>query len=207
MFISDQIALQTQCEGMLPHHSASLATVPQDVEYIRTRMDAVETALDNDGVAIKEAKGLVQRDADDARRCFRTVEMLKLPQQFHYASMWHGAGAPRRGGGEVFVNGDGEGDPSMDLVGYFNEEAQQMDRRLEGYMGNIAEIEAHLQLVEANMVVQGQQLMFRKAGRTPEDRVRELGAVLREFEGGILGVARKVGAVREGVQEVVSEGR
>ena len=86
-----------------------------------------------------------------------------------------------------------------------------MSKTLESYKRNIAEVEAYLKGIESSTVQQLQRVQFTKGrdggGRSAEDQVRELTAVLREFEGGIVGVAGKVTEVREKVQErILGEG-
>jgi len=181
----------------MPAHDQSIKSIPNDVEFVTGKADTVELALDNDGQAINTMKGIVQIDAENARLSFRAVENLKLPQQFHYGGMWHGSN-------EAASGQDGE---STDLVSYFSNSASEMTRTLGTYQGQIAEIETHLRTVEANTISQSQQLMFRRGrdggARSSEDQIRELAAVLREFENGIITVAGKVGGVREDVQEIL----
>jgi nucleoporin p58/p45 len=82
-----------------------------------------------------------------------------------------------------------------------------MTRTLDTYKRNITEVETYLNGVESNTMQQMQQMMFSRARdggeKSAEDQVRELAAVLRDFEAGILGVAAKVGSAREQVQEVM----
>lgn len=64
--------------------------------------------------------------------------------------------------------------------------------------------------MEANTTQQVQRLQFSRGrdggARSADDQVRELTAVFREFEKGILGVAGKVGGVRELVLEATLGG-
>ena len=82
-----------------------------------------------------------------------------------------------------------------------------MTKTLETYKRNITEVETYLRGVESNTMQQMQQVMFSRSPdgieKSAEDQVRELAAVLRDFEAGIMGVAAKVGATREQVQEVM----
>ena len=97
-----------------------------------------------------------------------------------------------------------------------------MSAALDNYVQTVQAIESHLRGMEARTAQQTQAFLLQQSrgtdgryvgngepgkngpeGRSAEDQVRELASVLREFEGGILGVAGKVGAAREGVQELV----
>lgn len=207
-FIQQQISFKEQCNALMPAHDQNLSSIPNDVEYVKSKADTVELALDNDSQAINTMKGVVQKDAANARLSFKAIENLKLPQQFHYNGMWHGHSStmtPSRGG-----PGSSQGasaDEPLDLVSYFSNCATDMTQLLDIYQKNITEIEAHLRTVEASTIAQSQQLMFRRGRdggvRSSEDQVRELAAVLQEFERGILSVAGKVGSVREDVQEIL----
>lgn len=118
---------------------------------------------------------------------------------------------PGEGGGDGDEGGEGGGGGGgTDLLSYFSAQAEGMAGTLEGYRRSVRDIEAHLKGVEANTVQQMQQLAFtrgRDGGqRSAEDQVRELAAVLREFENGIMAVAGKVGGAREGVTELIVNG-
>lgn len=70
----------------------------------------------------------------------------------------------------------------------------------------MAEIEAHLRVVEGSTIQQAQHLAAQRTGGragSNEDTVRELAETLRGFEGGILGAAGLVGSCRQGVEELV----
>ena len=200
-----QISFKEQCDAVMPVHEQNLSYIPNDVAFIQAKVDTVELALDNDSSITNQMKGVVQKDADNANISFRAIENLKLPQQFHYSGMWHGAAStvsPPRD-----VSGVDSADDSMDLVSYFQNSASEMSKTLITFQQNIAEIEAHLQTVEASTIAQSQQPTFERgrhgAARSKDDQVRELATVLREFEGGILSVAGKVGVVREKVTILV----
>ena len=177
--------------------------MPGDVKYISGRVNNVQAALDNDASAIKAVKEVVLSDVDDARMSFRAVDTLKLPQQYHYSGSWRGISSTSN---RDLLNTDADGG-SVDLVGYFGTRADDLNRTLGLYKQNLAEIESHLGTVEANTTMQSQQLMFKRGsdgqGRSGEDQVAQLGEVLRQFEGAILGVAEKVGGIREQLQVAI----
>lgn len=203
-FIAQQIAYKEQCEALLPSHGVNVASLAPDVAFVSARADGVETGIDNDSAAIKSLKNLLSTDADDARRVFRAIENLKLPSQYQYHSNM--GLAPRGSGAGNTSSGAGAAEPdseALDLTNYFSRVAGEMGTTLRGYEAGMAEIEQHLGTVEASTFAQGQALMLRNGTRSPEDQVRELAGVLREFEQGILGVAGRVGALREGVEKVI----
>lgn len=208
-FIQQQINFKEQCDAIMPVHEQNLSCILSDVAFIEGNVDTVELALDNDGTTINQMKGVIKNDAQNANVSFRAIETLKLPQQFHYNGMWHGAASSVTPPQAALGNDSADG--SMDLVSYFGNCASEMSKTLAGFNQNIAEIEAQLRTLEASTMVQGQQLMFKGDGhgasRSKDDQVRELVAVLREFEMGILSVAGKVGGVREEVTTLVMEGQ
>jgi len=205
-FITQQIQFKEQCDALMPSHAESLSTIPNDVSFVQSKLETTELALDNDTAAIDAMKAVIRKDADNARLSFKTVENLKLPQQFHYSGMWQtNASSP----GGTSNNNDGS-NGSVDLVGFVSGTADEFAKSLAKYQGHVAEIEAHLGTLEANVMFQSQQLMFsrgRDGGtRGREEQVRELGAVLREFDDGIVKVARRVGQVKEEALGVVEVG-
>ena len=200
------MSFKDQNQSVMPKLESTSLYIPNDVDFVSQKMDAVNQALENDAQAIEYAKKLVNKDTTNARLSFRVVDNLKLPQQYHHSSLWnvpsvsHSTGPPLPGA----EGGEGE---SEDLVSYFSKQTDGMSQTLESYKRNIADIEAHLISLEQGTMQQMQQVMFtrgRDGGEmTAEDQVRELAGVLREFENGILGVAGKVGGARETVQEVM----
>ncbi|KAL2032966.1 hypothetical protein VTO58DRAFT_106138 [Aureobasidium pullulans] len=182
----------TQCEAMIVGHAANLESIKPDVDLIQNKIETVELALENDGAAIANAKELVQRDAGDLIRVARMAENLQLPQQYHYGRSSRPATT------------DDEYD--IDLVGYFGKQAEVMQKTLDTYTSHLAEIEAHLRVVEGSTVQQAHQLAAQRTGGragNSSDNVRELAETLRGFESGILGAAGLVGSCREGVNELI----
>lgn len=181
------------------------ASIPSDVEYCTKTLETMQDALENDAEAIAHAKTLVKTDVANAKLSFKVIQNLKMPQQYQQSGLWRGpdssqAAAPT-------LSDDDRLGPNSNLVSYFSQEADNMSTTLEGYKRSIAEVETYLKGVELNTVHQMQQMAFTQGqdGRpkSAEDQVRELAAVLREFENGILGVAGKVGGTREKLQEVM----
>lgn len=205
-FIQQQINFCTQCSGMLPKHSASVTSIPPDVEFLEGRVATVELAIDNDITTVGRLKDICRKDADDASLSFRAIENLKLPQQFHYAGMT-GLGStpsapPRSSAILSGANDDSSGKP-VDLVGYFSKRADGLGDTLDEYGRQIREIEAHLRTVEAGAMQRTEELMMARGGDavSGRDQQRELVGALKAIEGAILQVAGKVGSVREMVVE------
>ena len=205
-FILNQISLSEQCDGTMPKVESALAFIPNDVEFCARRLDTMQQALENDAGAIETNRELVGKDAADARLSFKTIQNLRMPQQFQHANLWNQPQPPQNIG-SVLQDGNVEENASADLVSYFSKQADEMASTLGTFKSHIAEVETYLRGLEAKTVQQMQRLQFTKnrdgGQRSADDQVRELAAVLREFEGGILGVAGKVGGVREKVQEAM----
>ena len=203
-FILTQMHFKTECDSVMPKIESQSLYIPNDVEFVRGKLDTMQQALENDAQAIDSVRRTVKRDAADARLSFRAVDNLKLPQQYHYTGLWNVPAVSQSAGPKL--PGDDDEGGGTDLVSYFETQAEEMTGRLEGYKRSVHDIEAHLKGVEANTLRQMQQLAFtrgRDGGqRSAEDQVRELAAVLREFENAIMAVASKVGGAREEVTEL-----
>lgn len=180
------------------------SAIPDDVEYCAKMLETLQIALENDAEAIAVAKTLMTTDSANAKLSFDVIRALKMPQQFHHFALWSGQNPSYAGEGPLIR--ENEGAPGKNLVSYFSQAADHMFQMLSKYKGNINEVETYLRGLEINLGQQVQQLTFvrgRDGGaKRPDDQIRELAAVLREFEIGLLGVAGKVGSAREKVQEL-----
>lgn len=205
-FIFTQIHFSEECEQAMPRIESAFSYIPSDVEFCSRKLEVMQQSLENDATAIDSAKKLVKLDAADAKLSFKAIQNLRMPAQFHHASLWNTPAAPHNVG-LTLPDEDTEQGASTDLVSYFSKQADDMSKTLERYKRNIAEVEAYLKGVEASTVQQVQRAQFTRGKdggeRSADDQVRELAAVLREFENGILGVAGKVGGTREQVQEAM----
>ncbi len=210
-FIQSQIVLKEAADSFMPGLEQRLSYVPNDVEFVSKKLDTMHHALENDAEAVDHVRKIVKKDAADAKLSFRSIDNLKLPQLYHHSGLWNNNATVFRSNGPILPGEEAEQESSTDLVSYFNTQAEAMTKTLDTYKQNVREIESHLLGVEANTMQQIQQLMFTRgrdgSGSNREDQVRELVAVLREFESGILGVAGKVGGVRESVQELELRGQ
>jgi nucleoporin p58/p45 len=196
---------QGECEVLMSNVESKSIPIPNDVEYCGKSLETLQISLENDAEAIAHAKTLVTQDAVNAELSFKVIHALKTPQQFHHFALWHPNSnqAP-----EPSYLSKMEATPnSKSLVSYFSETADNISQTLNKYKTNIAEVETYLRGLEANLGQQVQQMAFVRARdggiKSAEDQIRELAAVLREFETGILGVAGKVGSTREKVQELI----
>lgn len=201
-FVQQQIAYKEQCDALMPALGEMVSSIQPDVEFVQSRLETCEVSVDNDSSALSNVKEVVSKDVENARISFRAAENLKLPQQYHYSGTLYGSSIHR------FAVDAISSEPSpMDLLSFFDTSVTSLSSTLQKYQSNLAEIENHLGVVEANTAMQAQQLMFRRGkeggARSRDDQITELANVLREFEGGILQVAETVGKVREGVVDVI----
>lgn len=207
-FIQQQMKYQQECFSLNPSINKDCSDIPDDVDFCSKALETMQTALENDAAAISQAKWLTKGDIADAKLCFSAIENMAVPQQYQTTNLWalplvSRESAPSLIDDEAFKDGIG----SINLINYFSHQADEMSRLLEGYQKNIGEVESHLKGIEGNTMQQMQQQLFTRGhdgqGKAAEDQVRELAAVLKEFENGILNVAGKVGGVRENMQEVM----
>ena len=202
-FILAQMHFQEECEQAMPRVESSFSYIPTDVDFCAQKLDVMQQSLENDAAAIDSSKKLVKKDASDARLSFKVTQNLRMPTQFQHTNLWNMPAASANTGLTLPDEGSEDG-AGTNLVTYFCQQADEMAKSLESYKKSIADVESYLRGVEANTVQQVQRMQFsmgRDGGeRNADDQIRELAAVLREFENGILGVAGEVGAVREQVQ-------
>jgi nucleoporin p58/p45 len=186
-----------QCSEAIPALGRQLDALPADVEYLDRRLETVEGALGRDAVAVGQGKEVAERDNEDAVRLFRTVENLKLPNQFHYATI----------GSSNFPTNPSDPTPdastTTDLLSYFSTRALELEGQAKTFEKHQREVDAHLRTVEYS-AVEGLRKLGRARGAEEEgDRVgeglREIAGVMRTFEEAILRVAERVGEGREGV--------
>jgi nucleoporin p58/p45 len=193
--IQGQIKLKNDCEAIMPAHDHQLAQIPNDVGFCNRKLVGVESAALSDVKAISFVRDFIKTDAEHAKLSFRAIDNLKLPPQYHNTGMW----ATKAQENRSQANGE---DEAEDLVALFSTTADELATTLTKYQNNITEIERHLRGVEASSAQQINSFVAKRSGSSGgrEDPVSELAAALREFEHSILGVAGKVGNVREGVQ-------
>ena len=166
----------------------------------------MQQALENDAESIAFAKGLVKLDVADAKLSFKTIQNLKMPQQFHQSGTWNTMGISQSGASS-FPEEDAEVGASRNIVEYFSKQADEMSNTLNTYKRNVGQVEAYLKGVESNTMQQMQQMMFNRGQnggeKSAEEQVRQLAAVLRDFEHGITAVAARVGSNRDKIQQVM----
>ncbi|GME57487.1 Nucleoporin nup49 protein [Neofusicoccum parvum] len=202
--IQQQISHHDQCQAFIDGRlKENISYLPNDVEWVNGKCEAVETALDNDSQAISQLKQTIKNDVENARITFRVLENLKLPTQFHYTgSMWSTAPAPAKSASPDDPSADGS---NTDLVSFFSSQTDEMDKTLEHQARLLSEIEQHLRTVEANTLQQGQELMARRGAGNAEEhhenRLRELALLFNEIQKAIMNEAQNVGDCREKVIE------
>ena len=155
-----QINTHNQCKAVMPTHEDRLTYLPNDVEHVTKRMQALTEALEADALAIDRVRATAKRDAHDAKLSFALIDTLKLAPQHQYSSLW---GSPRVGGSggiaSIADTDEANGGPN-DLVSFFSQRADGMSQKLEAYQRNLSEIESHLRTVESRVWQQLQELGF-----------------------------------------------
>ncbi|KAI4262651.1 MAG: hypothetical protein L6R42_002178 [Xanthoria sp. 1 TBL-2021] len=210
-FIQQQMKFQQECAAMNHGLDENCKQMPDDVEFCTRALHTMQHALENDAEAISQAKALTKADVANAKLSFTTIENMAVPQQYQATNLWalpsiSREAAPSSLDDENITEGNG----STSLVSFFSSQSDEMSKSLDNYKKNVVEVENYLKGVETNTVTQLQQLFLTRGqdgqGKNAEDQVRELAAVLKDFENGIINVAGKVGGVREKVQEAVLDG-
>ncbi|KAL7629787.1 hypothetical protein AAE478_001310 [Parahypoxylon ruwenzoriense] len=193
VFIQQQMQNKEQVDSFMPGHREMLESIPNDVNFVERKYEGARNALQSAAQAIEAARALVGQDVDHARLSFRAIDNLKLPEQYHTAGIWSPRQQPA---GTANTEADGQ-----DLVGFFSKAADEMEEQMGRYDGNMSEIEMHMHGVSDSLVEQLQKMMASKNGAPsgPDEKIRELGIVFREFEQGILKVASDVASAREGM--------
>ena len=205
-FIVNQMQWQEQCQLSNSKLHDMTVQIPPDVEFCSKQLETMQNALENDAGSIEYAKRLVKTDASDAKLSFQTIQTLKLPTQIQQSNIWSTNAAPQVSVSE-FSDTEADGASNRSIVDYFSKQADIMSRALEDCKRNLTEVEVYLGGLESNVIQQTHQASGARgqeiSGNSAEDQVRELAAVLRAFENGILGVAANVGAAREIVQDTM----
>ena len=202
-FIVGQIRCQEECARYTEDIDQKCHQLPPDVEYCTKALNTMQQALENDAESIAFAKGLAKADVANAKLSFRTIQNLKMPLHSHHSGMWNTTGISQSG--SASFPEDTEVGESRSIVEYFSKQADEMTKTLDAYKRNIGQVEAYLKGVESNTMQQMQQMMFNGAQdggeKSAEEQVRQLAAVLRDFEHAIIGVATRVGVTRDKMQE------
>ena len=205
-FILGQIRCQEECAQHTDDIDQKCHQMPPDVDYCTKALDTMHQALENDADSIAVAKGLVKVDVADAKLVFKTIQSLKMPQQLHQGALWNTIGISQSGG-PSFLEEEAEVGASRNIIEYFSKQADEMTKTLDAYKRNIGQVEAYLKDIESNTMKQVEQTMFNRGQdigeKSAEEQVRQLAAVLRDFEHGITGVAKRLGGTRDKVQEIM----
>ncbi|KAL8689547.1 MAG: hypothetical protein Q9218_004808 [Villophora microphyllina] len=208
VFIQQQMKFQQECAALNPSIDEQCSQIPGDVEICTKALDTMQHALENDAGAISQAKTLTKGDVANAKLSFTALENMAVPQHYQATNVWALPLASRDAGPSLLADEESkDGEGSASLVSFFLTQAGVMSESLDNYNKNIIEVEAYLKGIEVNAIQQIQRLSFTQnhhsQRKSAEDQIRELAAVFKEFENGIINVAGKVGGVREIVQEVV----
>ncbi|OQO00100.1 hypothetical protein B0A48_13885 [Cryoendolithus antarcticus] len=192
--ILEQESFCRQIEAMLPNHEADVKTLSPDVKLISEKLEDVDQGLQADAQGVQSAKAVYEKDELDYLRCARIIENLKQPAHYSYHPASQSGRLPT-------ASWDNSYDVDL-IINYFTPLTQSMQSLIVTYEKNLAEIENHVSTVEESARLQMQQSR-RQGGEVGGDSVRQLAETLRGFEESILAAAGKVGACREGVNELV----
>jgi nucleoporin p58/p45 len=231
-FILNQIHMCNEVTDLLPTIAVKGATVPNDVEFVQGKLDAMQHALENGARDIDHVRMLVSRDAAEAQVAFRAIDNLKLPLQYQSTtggwwsvpdqqlserqSLRSTIGVRKR---TLTLPDDVETDPSMatsikgvpvNLVEYFSQRSDEMHSVLGGYKRRLKEIEDHVHGIELTLDRQINEFLASQnrdgasgSAGISKSRSGDLAAVLGDVEAGIFGVASRLGGIKEQVQELV----
>jgi nucleoporin p58/p45 len=231
-FILNQIHMCNEVSDLLPTISNQGATIPNDVNYVQGQLDTMQHALENDARDIDQVRNLVTRDAAEAQVAFRAIDNLKLPLQYQTSSggWWSVSeqqhserqslrSSMRNRKSTLALPDDVEEDPSTansvngvpaNLIDYFSRRSDEMHTVVDGYKKNLKEIEDHLYGVESTLSRQINEFASSRNrdggtgnGSTAKSQLADLAAALGDVEAGILGVASRLGGVKEEVQELI----
>ncbi|KAF7590632.1 hypothetical protein BBP40_002580 [Aspergillus hancockii] len=225
-YVLSQIKLCNEVSNMIPSIAEQGEIIPNDVDFVQSKLETMQHALENDAGDIDQLRSLVVRDAAEAQVGFRAIDTLKLPLQYQSAggSGWWSVQDQKLADRQslrstrkntLALPDDVEGDTSttvngvpVNLVDYFSQRSDEMGTVLAGYKQNLKEIEDHLHGVEATLERQIHEFVTSRnrdgaAAGVPNSVLNDLAAVLGDVEAGILGVASRLGGVTEQVQEVV----
>jgi nucleoporin p58/p45 len=207
-------------------------SIAPDVEFVTQKLSNTELALSNDAVAIQNVRGLVRRDAAEARVSFRALDSLKLPEQFRSVnerdtrdardifnlSQYENARQPQ----SKSVSLPATATTVLDSADYFDKNdvaqpqnieelydfrAMDMGAQLEFFQAQIKEIELHLRGVEA-VIAQKSRDIAVNGGRKADgnETARQVVGALREIDNGIKAVGGRVEEVREEARDVMGTG-
>lgn len=230
-YILNQISMCNDVAGIIPTVISQGSTIPNDVEFVEGKLETIQLALENDAREIDAVRNMVARNAAEAQVCFRAIDNLKLPLQYQSAGGgWWSVSEQQLSERQTLRSSiknrkstlalpDGvEGDPSTsdsingiptNLVEYFSHRSDEMSTVLDGYRKNLKEIEDHLHGVEGSLNRQINEFLSSRnrddgaAGAGAKNKLADLAAALGDVEAGILGVASRLGGVKEEVQELV----
>lgn len=231
-YILNQISMCNDVAGIIPTVVSQGSTIPNDVEFVEGKLETIQLALENDAREIDAVRNMVARNAAEAQVGFRAIDNLKLPLQYQSTGGgWWSVSEQQLSERQTLRSSiknrkstlalpDGvEGDPSTsdsingiptNLVEYFSHRSDEMSTVLDGYRKNLKEIEDHLHGVEGSLNRQINEFLSSRnrddstpGGGGARNQLADLAAALGDVEAGILGVASRLGGVKEEVQELV----
>lgn len=231
-YILNQISMCNDVAGIIPTVVSQGSTIPNDVEFVEGKLETIQLALENDAREIDAVRNMVARNAAEAQIGFRAIDNLKLPLQYQSTGGgWWSVSEQQLSERQTLRSSiknrkstlalpdDVEGDPSTsdsingiptNLVEYFSHRSDEMSTVLDGYRKNLKEIEDHLHGVEGSLNRQINEFLSSRnrddgtpGGGGAKNQLADLAAALGDVEAGILGVASRLGGVKEEVQELI----
>ncbi|PCH02399.1 Hypothetical protein PENO1_038090 [Penicillium occitanis (nom. inval.)] len=230
-YILNQISMCNDVAGIIPRVISQGSTIPNDVEFVEGKLETIQLALENDAREIDAVRNMVARNAAEAQVGFRAIDNLKLPLQYQSTGGgWWSVSEQQLSERQTLrssiknrkstlaLPAGVEGDPSTsdsingiptNLVEYFSHRSDEMSTVLDGYRKNLKEIEDHLHGVEGSLNRQINEFLSSRnrddgiPGSGAKNQLADLAAALGDVEAGILGVASRLGGVKEEVQELV----
>ncbi|KAH8696285.1 hypothetical protein BGW36DRAFT_380613 [Talaromyces proteolyticus] len=230
-YVLNQLNMCNEVTDLLPTIAKQGATIPNDVGFVENKLETMQHALENDARDINNVRNMVTRNAAEAQVAFRAIDNLKLPLQYQSSSggWWS---VPEQQLSErqslrssikhrkstLALPDDVEGDSAttdsingvpVNLVDYFSHRSDEMTTVLETYRKNLKEVEDHLYGVESSLNRQINEFASSRnrasasSGGNVKTQLADLAAALGDVEAGILGVANRLGGVKEQVQELV----
>lgn len=188
--ITSVIKRATECAAILPAHGDQLELIPDNVEFLQRKYIGVSANLDADVQTVSQVGRQVRVDAENAKLSFDAVENLKLPVQYHQG-MWNTT-KPTSPSGK-------SGEEAKDIVGLFDQTADEMSKTYKNNVAKMDEIEQYLRGLEGQIMRAGANIGGR--GQESDDTQLVVGA-LRDFENGIMNVANHVGDAREKLNQL-----
>jgi nucleoporin p58/p45 len=186
-FVLQQMAFGDECKAFLPGSGEKILELPDGVEFLKRKLNGVVDNIRSEAELVRLAKELFEGDKRNVELSHNVLAELKVPVGYRHQGIY----------GRQAQATTEKDEPSTDIVGFFSKTADELAETLDRNKKQLAEIELHLRGLEGQLIQAAHNL--NGGASAGNSQLQEVGAVLREFEVGILGVAGAVGNAREGV--------